>query len=78
LRRVSRSKGQNDFFIAGTPDETVLALQKQITAVIQQPAIKQKLIDFGIELAFPQNSRQPCPSNSQRGRSCAVQKNKLE
>jgi len=34
---------------AGTPAETVLALQKQIAAVIQQPAIKQKLIDFGIE-----------------------------
>ena len=34
---------------AGTPAETVLGLQKQIAAVIQQPAIKQKLIDFGIE-----------------------------
>ena len=34
---------------AGTPAETVLALQKQIASVIQQPAIKQKLIDFGIE-----------------------------
>ncbi len=34
---------------AGTPAEVVNALQKQITAAINQPAIRQKLIDFGIE-----------------------------
>ncbi len=34
---------------AGTPPETVSALQKQVAQVIAQPAIRQKLIDFGIE-----------------------------
>lgn len=34
---------------AGTPVDVVSALQKQITAAIQQTAIQQKLIDFGIE-----------------------------
>lgn len=34
---------------AGTPAEVVNALQKQIAAAINQPAVKQKLIDFGIE-----------------------------
>ena len=34
---------------AGTPAETVAALQKQIAAAINQPAVRQKLIDFGIE-----------------------------
>lgn len=34
---------------AGTPPEVVNALQKQIAAAINQPAIRQKLIDFGIE-----------------------------
>lgn len=34
---------------AGTPVEVVNALQKQIAAAINQPAIRQKLIDFGIE-----------------------------
>lgn len=34
---------------AGTPSDVVAALQKQIAAAIQQPAIRQKLVDFGIE-----------------------------
>lgn len=34
---------------AGTPADVVLALQKQIATAIQQPAIRQKLVDFGIE-----------------------------
>ncbi|MBL0421504.1 tripartite tricarboxylate transporter substrate binding protein [Ramlibacter sp. AW1] len=34
---------------AGTPADVVGALQKQIAAAIQTPAIRQKLIDFGIE-----------------------------
>lgn len=34
---------------AGTPADVVAALQKQITTAIQQPAVRQKLIDFGIE-----------------------------
>lgn len=34
---------------AGTPADVVNALQKQIAAAINQPAVKQKLIDFGIE-----------------------------
>jgi len=34
---------------AGTPAETVAALQKQIAAAINQPTVRQKLIDFGIE-----------------------------
>ena len=34
---------------ANTPAETVAALQKQVATAIQQPAIRQKLIDFGIE-----------------------------
>ena len=34
---------------AGTPVEVVNALQKQIAAAINQPATRQKLIDFGIE-----------------------------
>lgn len=34
---------------AGTPVDVVNALQKQIAAAINQPAIKQKLVDFGIE-----------------------------
>ncbi len=34
---------------AGTPADAVNALQRQVAAVIQQPAIRQKLIDFGIE-----------------------------
>lgn len=34
---------------AGTPPEVVTALQKQIAAAINQPAVHQKLVDFGIE-----------------------------
>jgi tripartite-type tricarboxylate transporter receptor subunit TctC len=34
---------------AGTPPEVVSALQKQVAGAIQQPAIRQKLVDFGIE-----------------------------
>ncbi len=34
---------------AGTPADVVNALQKQIAAAIQTPAVRQKLIDFGIE-----------------------------
>jgi tripartite-type tricarboxylate transporter receptor subunit TctC len=34
---------------AGTPVEVVNALQKQIATAINQPAVRQKLIDFGIE-----------------------------
>lgn len=34
---------------AGTPADVVTALQKQIATAINQPAVKQKLIDFGIE-----------------------------
>lgn len=34
---------------AGTPADAVAALQKQISAAIAQPAIRQKLVDFGIE-----------------------------
>lgn len=34
---------------AGTPPDVVAALQKQIAFAINQPAVRQKLIDFGIE-----------------------------
>ncbi|WP_342129676.1 Bug family tripartite tricarboxylate transporter substrate binding protein [Hydrogenophaga sp. OTU3427] len=34
---------------AGTPPEVVASLQKQVSAAIQEPAVRQKLIDFGIE-----------------------------
>ncbi|WP_027478561.1 tripartite tricarboxylate transporter substrate binding protein [Curvibacter gracilis] len=34
---------------AGTPPEVVNSLQKQIAAAIAQPAVKQRLIDFGVE-----------------------------
>lgn len=34
---------------AGTPPEIVAALQKQVATAIAQPAIRQKLVDFGIE-----------------------------
>ena len=34
---------------AGTPADVVAALQKQVAAVIAQPAVRQKLVDFGIE-----------------------------
>ncbi len=34
---------------AGTPADVVASLQKQVAAAINQPAVKQKLIDFGIE-----------------------------
>lgn len=33
----------------GTPAEVVTALQKQVATAIKQPAIHQKLVDFGIE-----------------------------
>ena len=34
---------------AGTPPDVISALQKQVANAIQQPAIRQKLVDFGIE-----------------------------
>ncbi len=34
---------------AGTPAEVVAALQKQVAAAINTPAVRQKLVDFGIE-----------------------------
>ena len=34
---------------AGTPADVVTALQKQVAAAINQPAVRQKLVDFGIE-----------------------------
>ena len=34
---------------AATPPEVVNALRAQIAAAIEQPAVKQKLVDFGIE-----------------------------
>ena len=34
---------------AGTPADVVAALHKQIAAAIAQPAIRQRLVDFGIE-----------------------------
>ena len=34
---------------ADTPADVVAALQKQVAAVIAQPAVRQKLVDFGIE-----------------------------
>jgi tripartite-type tricarboxylate transporter receptor subunit TctC len=34
---------------AATPPEVVNALRTQIAAAIEQPAVKQKLVDFGIE-----------------------------
>ena len=34
---------------AGTPADVVAALQQQVAAVIAQPAVRQKLVDFGIE-----------------------------
>ncbi|MNU04838.1 Tripartite tricarboxylate transporter family receptor [compost metagenome] len=34
---------------AGTPADVVASLQKQVAAAINQPAVKQKLVDFGIE-----------------------------
>ena len=34
---------------AGTPADVVNALQKQVASAIQQPAVRQRLIDFGVE-----------------------------
>ena len=34
---------------ANMPPEVLAALQKQVAAVIQQPAVSQKLIDFGVQ-----------------------------
>lgn len=34
---------------AGTPADVVNALQKQVATAIQQPAVRQRLIDFGVE-----------------------------
>ena len=34
---------------AGTPPEVIATLQKQVAAAINQPAVRQKLVDFGIE-----------------------------
>lgn len=34
---------------SGTPPDVINTLQKQVSAVISQPAIKQKLMDFGVE-----------------------------
>lgn len=34
---------------AGTPPDVINALQKQVTTAINQTAVKQKLIDFGVE-----------------------------
>lgn len=34
---------------AGTPADVVAALQRQIASAIEQPAVHQKLVDFGIE-----------------------------
>lgn len=34
---------------SGTPPEVINTLQKQVSTVISQPAIKQKLMDFGVE-----------------------------
>ena len=34
---------------AGTPADVVNALQKQVATAIEQPAIRQRLIDFGVE-----------------------------
>lgn len=34
---------------AGTPPEAVSALQQQVAAALQEPDIRQKLVDFGIE-----------------------------
>ena len=34
---------------AGVPADVVSALQKQVKAAIDQPAVKQKLIEFGVE-----------------------------
>ena len=34
---------------ANTPSDVVNSLQKQIAAAIQEPAVNQKLVDFGIE-----------------------------
>ena len=34
---------------AGTPAEVVATLHRQIAAAIAQPAIRQRLVDFGIE-----------------------------
>ena len=34
---------------AGTPPEVIGTLQKQVAAAINQPAVRQKLIDFGVE-----------------------------
>ena len=34
---------------AGTPVDVVDTLQKQVASIVQQPAIRQKLVDFGIE-----------------------------
>ena len=34
---------------AGTPAEVASALQKQVAAAIAQPAVRQRLVDFGVE-----------------------------
>lgn len=34
---------------AGTPPEVVNALQKQVASAINQPAVRQRLVDFGVE-----------------------------
>jgi len=34
---------------AKTPANVVTALNKQVVAAINEPAVKQKLIDFGVE-----------------------------
>lgn len=34
---------------AGTPDQTVAALNKEVVAVLNEPAVHQRLVDFGIQ-----------------------------
>lgn len=34
---------------AGTPDQTIAALNKEVVAVLNEPAVHQRLVDFGIQ-----------------------------
>ena len=49
LPKVEASAQVGIVAAAGTPPEVALALQRQVATAINQPAIRQKLIDFGIE-----------------------------
>lgn len=49
LREVEAAAQVGIVAAAGTPADVVSALQKQVAQALQQPAIHQRLVDFGIE-----------------------------